>query len=310
VETKIAVIDFVTNTTFPLLAAEELGYFKAEGLDAHLELIVPAPKAIAALREGRTDAYAAGSVHAVLKSFPSWKGVKLIAALSQGIPWLLVVRADLAAKRGDVNALKGLRIGGGHEPDAALEQLMIAAGLDAQNDNIRIVPVPGAGEPGVSFGMAAAQALEAGLIDAFWANAMGTETAIRRKVGKVLLDVRRGDGPPVARNFTFTGLVTTDKLIDQDPERVAAMVRAVVRAQKALRDDPGRAADIGRRRFPPDAAEIIAAIVERDVPFYDAAISEEAVAGLNQFAQSVGLLAGPVPYEEVVATRFQPLWFK
>jgi len=308
VETKIAVIDFVTNTTFPLLAAEELGFFKAEGLDAHLELIVPAPKAIAALREGTADAYAAGSVHAVLKSFPSWKGVNLIAALSQGIPWLLVVRSDLAAERGDVNALKGLQIGGGHEPDAALEQLMIAAGLDAQRDNIRIVPLSGAGQPGVSFGMAAAQALEAGHIDAFWANAMGAETAIRRKVGKILLDVRRGDGPPIARNFTFTGLVTTEKLINQDPERIAAMVRAVVKAQKALREDPGRAAEVGKRRFPPDAAELIATVVERDIPFYHAAISEEAVTGLNQFAQSIGLLAEPVPYEQVVATRFRNIW--
>jgi NitT/TauT family transport system substrate-binding protein len=89
---RIAVADFVSNTSFPLLAAEELGFFKAEGLDAQVELITPATKAISALCEGATNVYAGGSVHAVLKSFPRWKGVKLIAALSQGIPWLLVVR--------------------------------------------------------------------------------------------------------------------------------------------------------------------------------------------------------------------------
>ena len=48
---RFAVIDFVTNTCFPLLAAEELGFFKAEGLDAQVELISPATKAISALRE-------------------------------------------------------------------------------------------------------------------------------------------------------------------------------------------------------------------------------------------------------------------
>jgi NitT/TauT family transport system substrate-binding protein len=182
---RIAVLDFVTNTCFPLLAAEELGFFKAEGLDAQVELITPATKAISALREGATDAYASGSVHAVLKSFPRWKGVKLIAALSQGIPWLLVVRADLRAERGDMNALKGLRIGADQGPDVALKQLLIAAGLDAERDKAQIVPVPGAGEPGVSFGVAAAKALEAGQIDAFWANGMATEIAIQRGVGKV-----------------------------------------------------------------------------------------------------------------------------
>jgi NitT/TauT family transport system substrate-binding protein len=304
---RIAVDDFVSYTSFPLLAAEELGFFKAEGLDAQVELITPATKAISALCEGATDVYAGGSVHAVLKSFPRWKGVKLIAALSQGIPWLLVVRADLHAERGDMNVLKGLRIGGDHGPDAALKQLLIASGLDAERDKVQIVPVPSAGEPGVSFGVAAVKALEAGQIDAFWANAMATEIAIH-SVGKVLLDVRRGDGPPAARNFTFSGLVTTDAVIDRDPERIAATVRAVVKTHKALRADPTRAAEVGKRRFPPDAAELIAAIIERDLPFYDTAISEEAVNGLNRFAQSVGLLAEPVSYKQVVAVQFCDLW--
>jgi NitT/TauT family transport system substrate-binding protein len=303
---RIAVADFVTNTSFPLLAAEELGFFKAEGLDAQVELITPATKAISALREGVTDAYAGGSVHAVLKSFPCWKGVKLIAALSQGIPWILVVRADLGAERGDMNALKGLRIGADQGPDAALKQLLIAAGLDAEHNKVRIVPVPG--EPGVSFGVAAAKALEAGQIDAFWANSMATEIATRSGVGKVLLDVRRGDGPPAARNFTFSGVATTDALIDRDPERIAATVRAIVKTQKELRADPTRAAEVGKSRFPPDAAALIAAIIERDLPFYDAAISEETVDGLNRFAQSIGLLAEPVSYDQVVADHCRDLW--
>lgn len=305
---RIAVLDFVTNTCFPVLAAEELGFFKAEGLDVQVELITPTAKAVSALREGATDAYVSGAVHAVLRSFPCWKGVKLIAALSQGIPWLLVVRADLRAERGDMNALKGLRIGADQGPDVALKQLLIAAGLDAERDKAQIVPVPGAGEPGVSFGVAAAKALEAGQIDAFWANGMATEIAIQRGVGKVLLDVRRGDGPPAARNFTFTGLVVTDALIDRDPERIAATVRAIVKTHKALRADPTRAAEVGKRRFPPDAAELIATIIERDLPFYDASISEEAVDGLNRFAQSVGLLAEPVAYEQMVAVQFRDLW--
>jgi hypothetical protein len=53
---------------------------------------------------------------------------------------------------------------------------------------------------------------------------------------------------------------------------------------------------------------MIAAIVERDLPFYDPVIYPEAVAALNRFAQSAGLLPGPVPYEQVVAVRFRDLW--
>jgi NitT/TauT family transport system substrate-binding protein len=156
--------------------------------------------------------------------------------------------------------------------------------------------------------MLAAQTLEACQLDGFWANALGSETAVRRGVGKILIDVRRGDGPPVARHYTFSALVTTEALITHDPEQVAAAVRAIVGVQRALQVAPSQAADVGSRRFPPDAAAMIATLVEQDLPFYDPAIAEPAVTALNDFAQGLGLLTAAVPYEQVVATRFRPLW--
>jgi hypothetical protein len=44
------------------------------------------------------------------------------------------------------------------------------------------------------------------------------------------------------------------------------------------------------------------------LPYYDPAISAETVAKMNRFAQDMGLLSGPVPYDQVVATRFRHLW--
>src|SRR5437870_566177 len=180
---RIATPDLVTNSYFPALAAEELGVFREEGLDAHVQLL-PSLEAVNALRDGAVD-FVAGGAHTTLLAFPQWKGVKLVVTLSQGTPWLLVVRA---------------------------------------------------------------------------------------------------------------------------PERVAAAVRAIVRTQRMLRKEPARASEVGRRRFPPAPAEIIAAIVERDLPFYEPVISQAAVATLNGFAQAIGLLATPVRYPDVVATRLSPLW--
>jgi len=154
----------------------------------------------------------------------------------------------------------------------------------------------------------AAEALERGVVDGFWANALGSETAVRRGVGTIVIDSRRGDGPPGAGQYTFAALSTTEALIDREPERVAAAVRSIVRAQRLLKENPARATEVGRRRFPPAAAEIIAAVVERDLPFYEAAIPEPSVTAMNRFAQAIGLLEGPVSYERVVATRFRPLW--
>ena len=69
-----------------------------------------------------------------------------------------------------------------------------------------------------------------------------------------------------------------------------------------------RAAEIGQRLFPPDAAPLIEELIRRDLPYYDAAISPRTVAGMNRFARDVGILSGDPPYEKVVATQFTDLW--
>ena len=58
---RIAAVDLVSNTCFPVLAADELGLFKAEGLDIEIVLFA-ALHGTRALRDGSVDAMAAGSV--------------------------------------------------------------------------------------------------------------------------------------------------------------------------------------------------------------------------------------------------------
>jgi NitT/TauT family transport system substrate-binding protein len=304
---RIAVPDLVSNSYFPAIAAIELGFFAREGLDVAHELIFPNYKAYEALRDGKID-FVAGPAHALFRAFPECEGAKLLAALAQGMYWLLVMRTDLAATPGDVNAVKGRKIGAAPLVDQGLKRLLIDAGLDLDRDGVRIVGVPGASEPGVSFGVAAAKALEDGKLDGFWANAMGAENAVRGGVGKVVLDVRRGLGPPAAFHYTMPVLVTSDQAIKRDANMVAAGVRAVVKVQRALKGDVGLATKVGQALFPPAEAELIADVVARDLPYYDPSISEAAVAGLSRFALASGLVQRSVPYERVVAMEFRHLW--
>jgi ABC-type nitrate/sulfonate/bicarbonate transport system substrate-binding protein len=304
---RIAVPDLVTNSYFPALAAEELGLYAAEGLDAHVELLTPALTAIAALRDGEVDFVVTGA-HTTLAAFPGWKGARLTVAVAQGTPWLLVLRSDLGAKPGDVAAVKGLRIGAAPGPDAALRRLLVEGGVDVARDGVTIMRVPGTEQPGTSFGVMAAGALRSGSIDGFWANALGSETAVQSGVGTVIVDVRRGQGPPAARHYTFAALITTDALIARAPDRVAAAVRGIVAAQRMLRADPSRATEVGHRRFPAGAATMIAGLVERDLPFYDPVIHEDAVRATQDFARALGHLDTPAPYEGVVAVRYRGLW--
>jgi ABC-type nitrate/sulfonate/bicarbonate transport system substrate-binding protein len=215
--------------------------------------------------------------------------------------WFLVMRADLGAKRGDVEVVKGRRIGAAPWVDMGLHRLLIAAGLDLDRDGVQIAPVPGAMGAGINFGVTAAKALEDGKIDGFWANGMGAEVAVRRGIGSVVLDVRRGDGPKECFNYTMASIATTEQLIERSPTAAAAAVRAIERTHAALKQDVTLATGIGRRLFPSFEAELIAELIRRDLPYYDTTISRDFVAGMNGFARDLGILKGDVPYEHIVA---------
>jgi len=304
---RIAVPDLISNSYFPIIAAVEMGFFKQEGFDASVDLLFPIPKTFEALRDGQLD-FVVGSAHATLLAFPEWQGAKLLAACGQHTYWFLVLRKDLNPKRGDLSVVKGLRIGAAPGVDLSLQRMLVAAGIDPEKNNVQIMPIPGAAGPNVSFGLSAAKALEDGKLDGFWANGMGCEVALRRGVGAMVLDVRRGDGPPAARDYTFSALVATEKLIQEQPAAARAAVRALMRAHQALKQDPNRATAVGQKRFPPSEAELIAELVRRDLPYYDPNIPPEKVASMNRFAQDIGLLKAAAPYEQVIATEFCPLW--
>ena len=164
--------------------------------------------------------------------------------------WFLVMHSDRAAKRGDISIVKGSSIGAAPWVEMGLRRLLIEAGIDLKRDDVRIAPVPGAAGAGVNFGVTAARALEERKIDGFWANGMGAEVAVRRGVGTVVLDVRRGDGPKRCFNYTMASIAATDALIARAPDAAAGAVRAIVKTQAALRQNVELAGDVGRTLFP------------------------------------------------------------
>lgn len=304
---RIAVPDLISNSYFPIVVAVEGGFLKAQGVEARVELLFPVDKAYEAMRDGQIDVVG-GSAHSAVAAFPDWRGVKLLCAQAQGMYWFLVMRSDLATTRGDVSAVKGRVIGAAPWVEVGLRGLLREAGIDLQRDDVQIRPVPPSPKIGPNFGLAAAKALEEGKIDGFWANGMGAEVAVESGAGRVVLDVRRGDGPKPAFEFTFASVAATDDWISRHPDEAAAVVRAVTAAQAALRADTGLAYEIGKKVFPPAQAELIERLIERDLPFYDPAIRAETVAGMNAFAVTMQLQSRPVAYEDIVATRFAPLW--
>jgi len=294
---KVAIPDLISPSYFPAIAAVELGFFKKEGIDATLELLYPVTKTNEDLRDGKLD-FVGGASHAVLYAFKDWQGAKLLCALAQNMYWFLIVGNKFSPRKGDLSSVKGLRIGAAPGPVDGLKQLLKREGIT----DVQIGPVPGfAVGQTASFGLLAAKALEEGKIDGFWANGMGAEVAVRNGIGTLVLDARR-DGSEEAKGYTFPALVATQKLIDENPNAAAAAVRAIMNAQRALKEDPERATEVGRKLFPPTEASLIAELIRRDLPFYDPAISKKTVDSMNRFAQDLGILSAPVHYRQVVWT--------
>ena len=304
---KISVADLDSPSYFVAVAAADLGFFRNEGVDVELQREYGGPVGPERLRDGTLDFYG-GPAYAATRAFPGWKGTKILCALAQYSYWFLAVRADLAVTRGDLAALKGLRISSSMEaPVLGLRHLLAEAGLDLARGDAQIVSAPPT-QAGRFMGHAGVLAIEDGRADAYWGNGMRLAIGEKLRIAKLHLDLRRGDGPPGARYYNFAALTATERLIAEHPDAAAGAVRAIVKAQRALKADPSLSTGVAERLFPPDEVPLIAGLIARDAPFYDAAISPEAIDGLNKFAMARGLIAEPVPYDRLVASQFRNLW--
>ena len=139
---------------------------------------------------------------------------------------------------------------------------------------------------------------------------MATEIAVTSGTGTIVLDVRRGDGPAGCFDYTMSA-PGDDRAADREiaRNRRGGAARAGRMRRPTLKADVSRATEVGEKRFPPRETGLIAQIVARDLPYYDAAISEKSVAGDRRLrARSHGILDENVPYGDIVATQFSHLW--
>jgi NitT/TauT family transport system substrate-binding protein len=305
---RLMVADVDSPSYFVATAAAKLGFFAQEGLDVAFEPVYGAKYGPERLRDG-TLHFFGGPAYAATRAFPAWKGAKLLCALSQYSYWFMAVRADLDVKRGDLNAVKGLRIACSPTfPEMGLRYMLAEAGIDPARDNVRIVASPTAQGREHLKGRDGVIAIEQGLADGYWGNGMRVAIGESLGVAKLHLDLRRGDGPLGARWYNFAALTTTEQLVREQPQVATGAIRAIMKAQRALSANPGLATEVANDLFPREEASLIADLIERDAPFYDAAISAEAINGVNKFAKANGLIADPIPYDTLVASEFRHFW--
>ncbi len=284
----------------PLYAADQLGYFKAEGLTVQFVDFEGGAEVTTAMVGGSIDA-GGTMVERPLILTEKGFGAKNLLAMENKNPLHVVLRANHPAK--EVKDLKGSKLGmtrAGSGTDLSLRALLKDAGLEPDRD-VAIIAVGGVSS--------ANAALKAGQVDGFMGGEPATGIAVHQlKLARYFLDPRMGQGPKFLQYMTFPTLQTSDRFIQANPQATEKLVRAVVKTLKRMREDPESAVRVGQKIFPNLDVGLIRSIITIEKNTYYPQITEEAVHLCNQAQKQVGAVKGDIAYDKVVATQFKHLW--
>ena len=228
VDVKIGVADIAIFNNFPLLLADNLGYFKDEGLNVSVVSFKTGPMTVQAVISGEV-AFGFNGIDQVVNLRAAGKDVKVVGTSVVSLGNQLIATPDITSVQG----LRGKSVGissFGSGTDIILEYLLHKNGV--ANDSLTVVPV------GLSQTFVAAFASHR--IDAGVASAPWTTYLIKRGLGHVLVDLESPAGTKAVYGgpYAYTSLWATKPYIDQNGPTVEKLVRAVARANRYLQQTP------------------------------------------------------------------------
>jgi len=211
----------------PLTIAEQLGYFKDEGLNLKISDFRGGSAALRAVVGGSADVVSGAYEHTI--NLQSKKQYFQAFALEGRLPQIVLgVATAKAANFHSFKDLKGMKVGvtaPGSSTNNLVKQLLTKAGLDPNND-VAIV--------GVGTGATAVAAIKSGEIDAL-SNVDPVMTKLEREGAiKVVADTRtlKGTkeiwGAPLPAGCLYAPL----EFVKKNPRTVQALTNAIVRADK------------------------------------------------------------------------------
>jgi ABC-type nitrate/sulfonate/bicarbonate transport system substrate-binding protein len=214
----------------PMMVAAERGFYKREGVDLELVFVRGAATAVQALL--------ANQIHFIFSVGPQmpavWEGNDIILLAQQvGRPtFSLVVTPDIQK----IADLKGKKLGVtfGGSTAAGTKALLELNKINPDKD-VEYISLPG-NEPKIA-------ALKQGIISAALLAPPADYLAMKSGLKRLL------SLADVFKDTAFTGLAATRKTINENPQMVKRMVRAIVRSVIYTRDNPEDALRITMKRL-------------------------------------------------------------
>lgn len=243
--------------------AQATAAFAEEGLDVEVSSPAAPGQTATFFEEGEAEA-AVLPPPLYLRMIARRAPIVLVANLLANDPIELVVKRSVLAERkldasmplrARLEGVRGLRIGIAPHPPVRLRALFASEGLDADRD-IEMV---------ILHGKQQNAAFRGGEVDALFAHTPFVERAIVHDDAVVLIDLSRGDAPPLA-NRMIHALAFKRTVLAQRRDLAVRAFRAIARAQALLHASPRAAADALAKKMPARDRREIDTIVDLYAP--------------------------------------------
>ncbi|TDV56357.1 ABC transporter substrate-binding protein [Actinophytocola oryzae] len=237
--------------------ADDLGMFKAEGLEVELVTSNGGAQAVTAMLSGNVQFASAGAPE-VITSNAEGRDVKAIARLYSGLSGSLVLSKKTADKLGvDTSASLETRL---KSPDTPIEERFkdldgLNVAFASATSSLKSPVMSSAEAVGAKVNPVYMKqesmpaALSAGAIDAFQASPPVSELGVSTAGGVMWVEGPTGEFPEDHTPVSSSTLMTTGKFIGSDPDTVKKVSRAIARTAQYVVDNPDKAEANVRTRF-------------------------------------------------------------
>jgi NitT/TauT family transport system substrate-binding protein len=211
-----------------LTVAEQLGYFKAEGLEVEINDFAGGSKSVQALIGGSADVVAGAYEHTIRMQMLGQQ-VRAFALIGRGMQLAVAVVTKHADKVGSAKDVKGMKFGvsaPGSSTHMLLNYWIAKAGL--KPSDVAVI--------GVGAGASVLAAVNSGEIDGVAQSDPVLTMLERKNMIKIVVDTRttKGNLDTFGGPMPAATLNTKVDFIQRNPGTVQALANAIVRADKWL----------------------------------------------------------------------------
>lgn len=302
------VLPILSTRQLPAYIAEELGLWRAEGVDAKVSVVrgVAATNAVIA---GNADFAFTGAL-AMQRAVAGGQALIAIAQMQNGLSHQIVLRADvaerLAAARGGDPLARGRALAGltlavdslDGQPHGYLKYALARAGLDPDKA-VTVTPV----QPPSMLGAMQSRAVDGIVFSKPW-----TDQAVQRLNAAMWLNSET-DAPEI-QPFAAGVIVVKPETCTRRPAFCKGMVAGLAKAVDVIRNDRAAARAVLVKRF--DRMEPAAIEEALDDALYSTgrtlAVSTEGMLNAQRFLVTSGLLpaSGTVEVTRLFSNDYQP----